>query len=76
MDKRSEGGGKRGWDVGERNMETYITVCKIDSQWEVAIRLGELRHGLCNNLEVWDGEEGGRGNLWGGDVCMPMADLC
>ena len=19
---------------GERNMETYITICKIDSQWE------------------------------------------
>ena len=59
---------------GERNMETYITVCKIDSQWEVAIRLRELKHGLCNKLEVWDGEEGGRGILWGGDICMPMAD--
>ena len=67
---------REGGMYGERNMETYITVCKIDSQWEVAIRLGELRHGLCNNLEVWDGEEGGRGNLWGEDVCMPMADLC
>ena len=22
---------------GERNMETYITICKIDSQWELAV---------------------------------------
>ena len=22
---------------GESNMETYITICKIDSQWEFAI---------------------------------------
>ena len=24
---------------GESNMETYITVCKIDSQWEFAVYL-------------------------------------
>ena len=36
-------------------METYITVCKIDSQWEFA----ELKWELCNNLEGWDGEEDG-----------------
>ena len=22
---------------GKRNMETYITICKIDSQWEFAL---------------------------------------
>ena len=22
---------------GKRNMETYITICKIDSQWEFAV---------------------------------------
>jgi len=32
--KREE---REGGMYGERNMETYITVCKIDSQWEVAI---------------------------------------
>ena len=26
---------------GESNMETYITVCKIDSQWEFAVCLRE-----------------------------------
>ena len=28
---------------GERNMETYTTICKIDSQWEFAVCLRELR---------------------------------
>ena len=42
---------------GESNMETYITICKIDSQWEFAVCLRELKQGLCINLEGWD-EEG------------------
>ena len=43
------------------NMETYIIICKIDSQWEFAICLRELKQGLCINLERWDGEgDGGR----------------
>ena len=32
-------------------METYITICKIESQWEFAVCLGELKQGLCINLE-------------------------
>ena len=36
---------------GERNMETYITMCKIDSQWEFAVWLRKLKQGLCINLE-------------------------
>ena len=39
---------------GKSNMETYITICKIDSQWEFAVW---FRKGLCINLEGWD-EEG------------------
>ena len=46
---------------GESNMETYITICKIDSQWEFAVWPRELKQGLCNNLEGWDGEGGSRG---------------
>ena len=42
----------------EGNMETYITICKIDSQWEFAIWLRKLKQGLCVNLE--DGREMGR----------------
>ena len=38
------------------NMETYITVCKIDSQQEFAVWLRKLKQGLCINLEGRDGE--------------------
>ena len=41
---------------GKGNMETYITICKIDSQQEFAIWLRKLKQGLCVNLEGWDGE--------------------
>ena len=37
---------------GESNMETYIIICKIDSQWEFAICLSELRE-LVMDREAW-----------------------
>ena len=37
-------------------MENYITICKIDSQWEFAVWLRKLKEGLWINLEGWDGE--------------------
>ena len=40
---------------GESNMETYVTVCEIDSQWEFAVCLRKLKQGLYINLEGWDG---------------------
>ena len=55
MTKEGEGG-----IYGESNMETYITICKIDGQWRFAVGLRELKLGLCDNLEGWDGEGGGR----------------
>ena len=61
---------------GKSIMETYITVCKIDSQWEFAVCLRELKQGLCNNLEGWDGEGDGREVQEGGDISIPMANLC
>jgi len=48
------GHGERGGEgemFGESNMETYITVCKIDSQWECAVCLRKLKQELCINLE-------------------------
>ena len=30
-------------------METYITICKIDSQREFSVCIRELRLGLCNS---------------------------
>ena len=45
---------------GKSNMETYITICKIDSQQEFAVWLRKLNQGLCINLEEWDGAGDGR----------------
>ena len=42
---------------GKSNMETYITISKIDSQREFAIWLRKLKQGLCINLEGWMGRE-------------------
>ena len=47
---------------GKSNVETYITICKIDSQWEFAVWLGKLKQGLCVNLE------GGMGREMGGKL--------
>ena len=60
---------------GESNMETYITICKIDSQWEFAVWLRELKQGLCINLEGQDREEDEREVQEGGDICVPWASL-
>ena len=57
---------------GKSNIEIYNTMCKIDSQWEFALWLRELKQGLCDRLksgvrrEVWEGE----------DMGVPMADSC
>ena len=61
---------------GKSNMETYITMCKIDSQGEFAAWLRKLKQGLCVSLEGWDGEGGGREVQKGGDICKLMADSC
>ena len=46
-----EGEEGKGKMYGESNMEAYITICKIDNQWEFAVCLRELKQGLCINLE-------------------------
>ena len=73
------GHGERGGEgemYAKSNMETFITICKIDSQWKFAVWLRKLRQGLCINLEGWDGEGDGRKVQNGGDICIPMADSC
>ena len=73
------GHGERGGEgemYGESNMGTYITKCKIGSQWEFAVWLRKLKQGLCINLEGWDGEGDGREVRKGEDICIPMADSC
>ena len=61
---------------GKGNMETYITICKIDSQQEFAIQLRKLEQGLCINLEGQDGEGDRREFQKGEDIYIPMADSC
>ena len=61
---------------GKSNMETYITICKIDSQWEFAVWLRKLKQGLCINQEGWNGAGDRREVQMGGDICIPMADSC
>ena len=77
--EQTYGYGERGGEgemYGKSDMETYITICKIDSQWEFAIWLRKLKQGLCINLEGWDGVGDGREVQKGGDICIPMADSC
>ena len=46
---------------GKSYMETYITMCKIESQQEFALWLRKLNQGLCINLGGGMGREmGGR----------------
>ena len=57
-------------------METYITICKIDSRQEFTLCLRKLKEGLCVNLDGWDGAVDGREIQMGGDICVPMIDSC
>ena len=61
---------------GKSNMETYVTMCKIDSQWEFAVWLRKLKQGFCINLEGQDREGDGREVQKGGDICIPLANSC
>ena len=60
------GEGRGGEMYGKSNMEIYITICKIDGQWEFAVWLRKLKQELCINLEGWDGEgvSEGRGYMY------------
>ena len=58
------------------NMETCITICKIDSGWKFSIWLRKVEQGLCINLEGWDGAGDEREVQEGGHICVPMADSC
>ena len=49
---------------GKSNMETYIIIGKIDSQWDFVVCLRKLKQGLCINPEGWDGEGAGREGIY------------
>ena len=50
---------REGEIYGKSNMETFVTICKIDSQRKFAVWLRKLKQGLCINLEGWMGREMG-----------------
>ena len=52
-------GEERGEMHGESNIETYIAICKIDSQLAFAALLRKLKHRLHINLEGGMGQEMG-----------------
>ena len=73
--EQTYGHGDRGEECevyGESNMETYVTICKIDSQQEFAVCLRKLKEGLCVNLAGWERREVQEG----GDTCILTADSC
>ena len=59
---------------GKSNMETYTTICNIDSQREFALWLRKLKQGLCVNLEGHNGEGDGRQVPNGGGIYILVAD--
>ena len=61
---------------GESNVQTYITICKIDSQRKFAVWLRKLKQGFCISLEGWDGKGDGREVQKRGHICIPMTDSC
>ena len=61
---------------GESDVETYMTISKLDGKWEITVCLRELKQGLCINLEGWDGEGDGREVQKGGDTCVLMGFPC
>ena len=73
--EQTYGHGERGGEgeiYRKSNMETYITMCKIDSQQEFAVWLRNL------NMDSASTQRGGMGREFqkGGDICIPMADSC
>ena len=55
--EQTYGHGERGGEsemYGKSNMETYITICKIDNQREFAVWFKKLKQGPCTYLEGWN----------------------
>ena len=77
--EQNYGHGEKGGEgemYGKSNMETYIAICKIDSQWEFAVWLRKLKQGLFINLEGWEGKGDEREFQKGGNIFIPMAYPC
>ena len=49
---------------GKGNMQTYITICKIDSQQEFAVWLRKLKQAVYQPRGKWEGGSKGRGYMY------------
>ena len=54
--EQTYGNGERGGEAkryGKSNIETYITICEIDSKQEFAVWFRKLKQGCCIKLDGW-----------------------
>ena len=67
---------REGEMYGKSNLETYITICKIDSQLGICCVAQETQTGALYQPRgvAWEGD--GKEFQEGGDICIPMADSC
>ena len=75
----SEEARRKGWDWNERRAQhgnTHTNIYKIDSRGNLLSDSGDSNQGSVTTWEVWDGVAGGREAQEGGNICIPMADLC
>ena len=73
--EQTYGHGERGGEGemnGKSNMETYIAICKIDSQWKFAVWLRKLKQGSVSIQSGGMRREFQKGE----DIYIPMADSC
>ena len=65
-------GGKESGTNGESRVETYTLPYYVKrlATGGLLYDLENSNHGLCNNLEGWDGGGGWREVQEGGDICM------
>ena len=61
---------------GKSNMETYITICKIDSNGKFLYGLGNSNRGSISIQRGGMGREMGGRFKKGGYMCISMANSC
>ena len=70
-------GGRRGRDELREQQETHILpYVKQIASGNSLCDAGSPKLVLCDNLEGWDGEGGGRRAQGAGDIGIPLADSC
>jgi len=59
---------------GKSNIETYVTICNIDSQ--ICCMAQETQTGALYQPKGVDWKGDGRKVQKGGEICIPMDDSC